>query len=143
MSAADPGRQFVDTNILVYAHDVDTGAKAARAQELLEELWESGVGCLSLQVLQEFYVIATGKLRKRLTPEAAAEYVEDFARWTLHAPDRNDLLAAIGSARRHRLSLWDALILRSASRLGCKTLWTEDLKDGETYDGVRVKNPFK
>jgi predicted nucleic acid-binding protein len=143
MSAADPGRQFVDTNILVYAHDLDAGPKAARAQKVLEELWESGTGCLSLQVLQEFYVIATGKLRKCLTPESAAEYVEDFSRWTLHAPDRNDLLAAIGAARHHRLSLWDALILRSAFRLGCKVLWTEDLKDGETYDGVRVRNPFK
>jgi len=143
MSAADPVRQFVDTNILVYAHDLDAGPKAVRAQEVLAELWESGAGCLSLQVLQEFYVIATRKLRRRLTPEAAAEYVEDFSRWTLHAPDRNDLLAAIRAARRYRLSLWDALILRSASRLGCKVLWTEDLKDGETYEGVRIRNPFR
>jgi predicted nucleic acid-binding protein len=143
MSAADPVRQFVDTNVLVYAHDLDAGPKAVRAQQLLADLWESGTGCLSLQVLQEFYVIATGKLRKKLPPEAAAEYVEDFSRWTLHSPDRNDLLTAIRTARRHHLSLWDALILRSASRLGCKTLWTEDLKDGETWEGVRVRNPFR
>jgi predicted nucleic acid-binding protein len=142
MTAAERARQFVDTNLLVYAHDLDAGPKADRARQLLANLWESGDGCISLQVLQEFYVTATRKLRRRLTHETAAEYVEDFSRWTLHAPGRDDLLAAIRMARRYRLSLWDALIVRSASMLGCKVLWTEDLKDGETYEGVRIRNPF-
>ncbi|MGA7990049.1 MAG: PIN domain-containing protein [Thermoanaerobaculia bacterium] len=143
MSAADPARQFVDTNVLVYAHDEDGGRKAAHAQDLLADLWETGEGCVSLQVLQEFYVISTRKLRRPLTHEAAAEYAEDFSRWTLHTPDRDDLLAAIAIARRHRLSLWDAMIVRSASRLGCRLLWTEDLKDGAVLEGVRVRDPFK
>ena len=143
MSAADPAPAFVDTNVLVYAHDEDGGAKAPRAQALLGELWESGSGCVSVQVLQEFFVTTTRKLRRPLTPDAAAEYVDDFSRWTLHSPDREDLLAAIAIARRHRLSLWDAMIVRSASRLGCRVLWTEDLKDGAVLEGVRVRNPFK
>jgi predicted nucleic acid-binding protein len=143
MSAADPERQFVDTNVLVYAHDEGGGRKAAAAQRLLRDLWESGEGCVSVQVLQEFYVVSTRKLRRPLTHEAAAEYAEDFSRWPLHSPDRDDLLAAIAIAKRHRLSLWDAMILRSASRLGCRTLWTEDLKDGAVLEGVRVRNPLK
>jgi len=98
---------------------------------------------VSVQVLQEFFVTTTRKLRRPLTPDAAAEYVDDFSRWTLHSPDREDLLAAIAIARRHRLSLWDAMIVRSASRLGCRVLWTEDLKDGAVLEGVRVRNPFK
>jgi predicted nucleic acid-binding protein len=143
MIAAEAGRQFADTNLLVYAHDLDAGPKAARAQELLASLWGSGAGCLSLQVLQEFYVTVTRRLRRALTHETAVELVEDFSRWTLHSPGREDLLVAIQISHRHRLSLWDALIVRSASRLGCKVLWTEDLKDGEIYEGVRARNPFR
>ena len=143
MSAAEPERQFVDTNVLVYAHDAGAGAKSARAQELLSEIWQEGTGCLSVQVLQEFYVTATGKLTRRLDAESAALRVEAYSRWTLHSPDRDDLLAAIKIARRHRLSLWDAMIVRSASRLSCLVLWTEDLRDGAVLEGVRIRNPFK
>ena len=143
MSAAEPERQFVDTNVLVYAHDTGAKAKTARAQELLSALWQSGAGCVSIQVLQEFYVTTTGKLAHRLDPESAALRVEAYSRWPLHSPDRDDLLAAIAIAKRHRLSLWDAMILRSASRLGCRVLWTEDLKDGAVLEGIRVRNPFK
>jgi predicted nucleic acid-binding protein len=98
---------------------------------------------VSIQVLQEFYVTTTGKLAHRLDPESAALRTEAYSRWPLHSPDRDDLLAAIAIAKRHRLSLWDAMILRSASRLGCRTLWTEDLKDGAVLEGVRIRNPFK
>ncbi|HEY3349155.1 MAG TPA: PIN domain-containing protein [Thermoanaerobaculia bacterium] len=143
MSAAEPDRQFIDTNVLVYAHDAGAGAKNARAQELLGEIWQEATGCLSIQVLQEFYVTATGKLARRLDPESAALRVEAYSRWTLHTPDRSDVLAAIAIARRNRLSLWDAMIVRSASRLGCRVLWTEDLKDGAVLEGVRIRNPFK
>jgi predicted nucleic acid-binding protein len=143
MNAAEVGRQFADTNLLVYAHDLDAGPKAARARDLLASLWKSGEGCLSVQVLQEFYVTVTRRLRRPLTHEAALELVEDFSRWTLHTPAREDLLSAIQISHRHRLSLWDALIIRSASRLGCRILWTEDLKNGETYEGIRARNPFR
>lgn len=56
MSAPDQ-LQFVDTNILIYAHDRSAGAKYIRARQLLSELWQTRSGCLSIQVLQEFYVI--------------------------------------------------------------------------------------
>ncbi len=143
MSAAESVPQFVDTNVLVYAHDAGAGEKATRARTLLAEIWQEGTGCVSLQVLQEFYVTTTGKLPHRLDAETAALRVEAYSRWTLHTPDRDDLLAAIALARRHRLSFWDAMIVRSAARLGCKVLWTEDLKHGAVLEGVRIRNPFR
>jgi len=143
MSAAERERQFVDTNVLVYAHDATAGAKTGRAAKLLDDLWESGEGCLSLQVLQEFFVNITRKVSKPLPRSAAANIIEKLGSWTTHSPTTKDLLAAIEIHGRRRISLWDALVVRSASRLGCKILWTEDLKDGETYEGVRVRNPFR
>lgn len=143
MSAAEPSRGFLDTNILVYAHDTGAGSKTSTAQELVRDAWENATGCVSIQVLQEFYVTVTAKLRAPLEAEAAAARVEVYSRWPVHSPDRDDLLSAIGIARRHRLSLWDAMIVRSASQLGCMVLWTEDLKDGAVLEGVRIRNPFK
>jgi predicted nucleic acid-binding protein len=143
MSAADPVRQFVDTNVLVYAHDVTAGAKMARASKLIGDLWESGEGCLSLQVLQEFFVNITRKVARPLPRSVAAEIIEKLGTWTTHSPTTKDLLAAIEIHGRRKISLWDALVVRSASRLGCKVLWTEDLKDAESYDGIRIRNPFR
>ncbi len=143
MSAGEPERQFVDTNVLVYAHDQTASAKLDRASKLIDDLWESGEGCLSLQVLQEFFVNITRRVARPLPARVAAEVIEKLGNWTTHSPTTKDLLAAIDIHGRRKISLWDALIVRSASRLGCKVLWTEDLKDGETYDGVRVRNPFR
>jgi len=143
MSAVEPERQFIDTNVLLYAHDVTAGAKMGQAAKLIDDLWESGEGCLSLQVLQEFFVNITRKVAKPLPAFVVADIIEKLGTWTTHSPTTKDLLAAIDLHIRRKISLWDALVVRSASRLGCKTLWTENLKDGETYDGVRVRNPFK
>jgi predicted nucleic acid-binding protein len=134
--------QFVDTNVLVYAHDVAAGRKRERAVALLEKLVTEAAGAVSIQVLQEFFVSATRKLRKPLAPEEAAAIVTDVSRWRLHSPGREDLLSAIDLHREHRLSFWDALIVTSASQLGCEVLWTEDLRAGTSYRGVTVRNPF-
>lgn len=134
--------QFVDTNILVYAHDTSAGAKRDRAARLLEELWESRSGCLSVQVLQEFYVSITRKVANPLDSNTAAQIVADLSVWQVHAPVAADVLAAIEIQRRYGVSFWDAMILQSAVRLGCKIVWSEDLSGGQVYDGVRVIDPF-
>jgi predicted nucleic acid-binding protein len=139
---AEVGLQFVDSNVLVYAHDDTAGAKFVRAQALLADLWRSGRGRLSIQVLQEFFVTTTRKVRRPVESEAAEKAVSYLGRWTLHRPDVKDVLAAIDGHRRHRISFWDAMILHSAAELGCSVIWSEDLGDGQTYDGVRVVNPF-
>ncbi|HUY45807.1 MAG TPA: PIN domain-containing protein [Streptosporangiaceae bacterium] len=135
-------RSFVDTNILVYAHDETAGEKRDRARSLLAELWESGDGCLSVQVLQEFFVTVTRKVPKPLDAVSAAAIIADLSHWRVHSPGSDDVLNAIDSHRRHDISFWDAMIICSAASLGCGTLFSEDLNPEQRYDGVRVRNPF-
>src|SRR6266568_8699375 len=89
-------RKSVDTNVLVYAHDVTAGDKHTRARALVEDLWDTREGCLSVQVLQEFFVTTTRKIPKPLGAPAAAQIIDDLAHWHLHAPAAGDVLAAIG-----------------------------------------------
>jgi predicted nucleic acid-binding protein len=135
-------RRFVDTNVLVYAHDVTAGDKHGRARVLLEKLWDTRDGCLSVQVLQEFFVTTTRKIPKPLEAPAAAQIIADLAHWHVHAPAAHDVLAAIDIQQRTGASFWDAMILHSAEELGCQTLYSEDLNPGQTYAGVQVSNPF-
>ena len=135
-------RRFVDTNILLYAHDDSAGAKRDQARTLLEELWESREGCLSVQVLQEFLVTTTRKIPRPLDAPAAARIIDDLAHWHVHAPDAADVLAAVDIHQQTRASFWDAMILRSAKELGCATVHSEDLNPGQDYDGVQARNPF-
>ncbi|OGO16860.1 MAG: twitching motility protein PilT, partial [Chloroflexi bacterium RBG_16_48_8] len=99
--SAEVGRQFVDTNILVYAHDNSAGPKRQRALDLMEELWESHLGCLSVQVMHEFYVVTTQKITRPLEQETATRILRNLARWHLHAPIADDVLGAIGLQQRH------------------------------------------
>lgn len=136
-------RSFVDTNILVYAHDETAGEKHHRARSLLAELWESGGGCLSVQVLQEFFVTVTRKVPKPLDALAAAAIIADLSHWRVHSPSSEDVLNAMDSHRRSDISFWDAMIICSAACLGCETLFSEDLNAEQRYDGVRVQNPLR
>lgn len=135
-------RNFVDTNILVYAHDSTAGDKRDRARSLLEELWETDEGCLSVQVLQEFFVTVTRKVPSPLDAGSAAVIVADLSRWRVHSPGPEDVLGAIDIHRREDVSFWDALIVRSAGALGCEILYSEDLNPGQWYEGVRAYNPL-
>ncbi|MBN1454446.1 MAG: PIN domain-containing protein [Anaerolineales bacterium] len=134
--------QFVDSNILVYAYDNTQGDKHQIAITLLENLWAAGVGCLSVQVLQEFYYNITHKSAKPLAPAMAAQVIEDFSDWIIHRPGIRDVLAAIELLQRHNISFWDAMILRSAQQCNCSRLLTEDLSNGQRYENVTVINPF-
>jgi predicted nucleic acid-binding protein len=135
-------RAFVDTNVLVYAHDVTAGDKHDRARALLEELWDTREGCLSVQVLQEFFVTTTRKIPKPLEAPTAGQIINDLALWHVHAPAARDVLAAIDIHQQTGASFWDSMILRSAQELNCQTLYSEDLNSGQAYAGVRVSNPF-
>ncbi len=132
--------EFVDTNVLVYAHDGGAGPKHARAVQLLERLVEDGTGALSTQILAEFYSVATKKLCMSSTE--AEEIIADLGTWIIHRPAHRDLIRAIHLQRQHKLAWWDALVLSSAAELGCPLLWSEDLAHGHSYGEVRVANPF-
>lgn len=133
---------FVDTNILVYACDLSAGNKHTIAVQLLEQWWENGNGCISIQVLQEFFVTVTRKIAVPLEHHIARQFVSDLSHWRLHTPEADDLLEAIDMQQTYRLAFWDALMLQSATRLGSKQLISEDLSHGQKYGEVQVVNPF-
>lgn len=147
MNAERSGLAFVDSNVLIYAHDESAGTKREVARAVVGRLWEESSGRLSVQVLQEFFVNATlrsgrRKLESPLDVQEAREVVEDFSRWGVHRPGAADVLAAIDIHRRVDISFWDAMIVHSASSQGCEVLLSEDLNDGQIYEGVRLENPF-
>lgn len=138
----DSELHFVDTNILVYALDVSEGERHERAREVIDHLWDSGQGCLSIQVLQEFFVTVTRKRTQPVSSVIAEQFVRAVSQWAVHAPSADDVLDAIAIHRRYDISFWDAMIINSASKLGCQTVYSEDLNHGQLYGGVRVVNPF-
>jgi len=145
MSAEARGgeRRFVDSNLFVYAHDESAGRKREVARDLIAGLWGSRSGCLSVQVLQELFVNLTRKVPKPLPAREAATLIEDLSAWRVHSPGSGDVLSAIELHERMGVSFWDAMILTSARSLGCRTLYSEDLNAGQSYDGVVVVNPFE
>lgn len=140
--SAESALEFVDANILVYAFDVSAGIKQQTAQGLLGRLWDTGTGCLSVQVVQEFFVTVTRKVPKPLSVQDAADRIREFATWRIFRPGVADILAAIGVQERAGLSFWDAMVVEAAAQAGCEVLWSEDLNDGQLIRGVRLRNPF-
>lgn len=134
--------QFVDTNVLIYAHDRSAGLKHEQAKALLRDLWDSRRGCLSVQVLQEFYVNVTQKVTQPLTSEVASQIISELGVWRVHRPGVEDVLDAIRIQNRYQISFWDAMIVASALQLGCQIIWSEDLNPGQLYDQAVVTNPF-
>jgi len=137
------GKAFVDTNVLVYLFDGDAPQKQQRAREVLSAEGAGGTLVLSTQVLQEFYVSVTRKLGVPLAPSEAIEHTRRFATLPVVLIDTQLILAATRLSRDHKISLWDALILRAAETASCERLLTEDLQDGWSVLGVTVKNPFQ
>lgn len=134
--------EFVDTNILLYAYDPTAGEKHDTARALVDRLWRDRRGAISVQVLQEFYVNATRKAAITIESAGAVERMKSLARWRVHSPLPDDVIAAADLASRYQLSFWDAMVVRSAAELRCETLWIEDLNDGQVIEGVRLNNPF-
>ena len=134
-------RSFLDANVLVYSDDRDAPAKQRRALDLLTEQRRARSGVVSLQVLQEYFVAATKKLG--VDAAIARRKVELFANYHLVRLDVEDVLGAIDLHRLHQLAFWDALIVRAAKQGGCSVLYSEDLQDGRSIDGVRIVNPFR
>ncbi len=135
-------RVFVDSNVLAYARDASEGEKQRRSMEWMEYLWRSKAGRVSVQVLQEFYVTVTRKLKPGLAPTAARADVRHLMAWHPTTLDARILEGAFEAEDRHELSFWDALIVSAARAAGCEYLLTEDLQDGQSFEGLVVVNPF-
>jgi predicted nucleic acid-binding protein len=136
------GRSFVDTSVLVYCFDAGAPAKRKRALAILEGEADVGDLVLSTQVLQEFYVTVTRKLKRPLSGSEAMTAVQELAKLPVVQIDLAMVLSSIVDCQTHQLSLWDTLILRSALTASCERVLTEDLQHGFMFDSVRVENPF-
>jgi predicted nucleic acid-binding protein len=136
-------RIFLDTNVLVYAHDRSAGKKHEIARDAVLDLWESGLGILSTQVLQEFFTAVTKKIAKPMGTASARQIIEDLLKWSVVVNDGDSILAAVDILERHKLSFWDSMIVQAAVRGGADVLLSEDLSDGQTIHGVRISNPFR
>jgi predicted nucleic acid-binding protein len=136
-------RHFVDTNVLMYAHDASAGRKHERAKALVSELWERRSGVVSTQVLQELAVNLRRKAGKPLDARATREIVSDYLAWHVVVNGGESILEAIDVEARYRVSFWDALVIQAAQAAGADVLYSEDLSDGQRYGTVRVLNPFR
>lgn len=136
------GFVFVDTNILAYAHDASEKEKQPIAKGLVDELWESELGALSTQVLQEFYVVATRKFEPALSRKEAREIISNYGEWKLVRIDPVMIVNASQMEEKHQLMFWEALIIEAARRSGATRLVSEDLSSGRTIDGIAIENPF-
>lgn len=135
-------RTFVDTNVLLYAHDASEIEKQPIARALLEELWADRSGIVSTQVLQEFYVVATRKFDPPMRRSDARELVALYATWVVIQVDTALILDAATLEDRFQLSFWDALIVEAARRAGATRLVSEDLQDGRRIAGTVIEDPF-
>lgn len=134
-------KSFVDSNVLIYAHDADAGRKRDVARALLRDLWLARSGVLSTQVLHEFYVNVTRKIRTPLSKADARAVVGAYLPWCTE-PEPGDAIAAFRIEDEAALSFWDALILATAARSGATRVLSEDLNPGQIISGVTVVNPF-
>jgi len=134
------GREFIDTNVLVYADDTRDQRKQTRARELIRCLMRERRGVLSLQILQEFFAAATRKLD--MSSQDAKRRVSLYSRFDVVTMTPTDLLAAIDLHRIHQLSIWDGLVIRAALNGACTVLHTEDMQAGYTIEDLLLTNPF-
>jgi len=133
---------FLDTNIIVYAYDTSAGKKHEIAQKIMMDLWDSELGVLSTQVLQEFFVTVTKKIPKPLDAKLAKEIIKDLLKWDIVVNDGDDILEAIETHLKHKFSFWDSMIIQAAVKSGVTMLLSEDLPKGKIVRGVTIKNPF-
>ena len=137
-----PDKYFVDTNILIYAHDRAAGAKHDRALQLIERLWTSGEGVLSTQVLQELCINLRRRVAHPPSTDELRQMLQDYLSWEVVVNKPESVLQALEIELRYKISFWDALVLQAAEDSGATILYSEDLSAGQHYGSVQVVNPL-
>jgi predicted nucleic acid-binding protein len=134
---------FLDTNIIIYAYDVSAGDKHVVASKIMLDLWDSGLGVISTQVLQEFFVNVTQKIPKPLDKRLAKDILSDLLKWDVVVNDGESILEAVEILFQYGYSFRDSLIIEAAMRSGSELLLSEDLTHGQIINGLTINNPFK
>lgn len=140
MAAADP--IFVDTSVLVHAHDLDSGLKRAIAEQVLKQLWQDETGVLSTQVLEEFYAALTAPAASPVPRRAARDLVHAYSVWPVTSLAAADVLAASDIEERYRVSFRDALIITAARKSGAALILSDALQPHRPLAGIEIQNPF-
>lgn len=135
-------KYFVDTNILIYAHDRSAGEKHDRARQLIEGLWASGEGVLSTQVLQELCINLRRKITRPIPVEEVRQLIQDYMSWEIVVNTAGSVIEALEIEVRYKISFWDALVLHAAESSGAAILYSEDLSAGQSYGSIQVVNPL-
>ena len=133
---------FVDANVFVYARDPRDPQKQGLAASWIKMVWDSEMGCTSVQVLNECYTTLTQKIRPALRRDVAWDYVTELLRWAPRQLDTEVIVRARDIQLRYGLNWWDCLIVASAQIQNCALLLTEDMQDRATYGTVKIWNPF-
>jgi len=134
-------KTFIDTNVLIYAHDIDAGAKHQVAKAVLQKLWNEKTGLLSAQVLQEFYVNVTRKILTPLSKDLARRVVSSYSIWCMETTP-TEILSAFRIEDESGIGFWDALIVSAASKSDARLILSEDLNAGQRVAGILIENPF-
>ena len=134
---------FVDANILIYSEDGADSAKQKAALAWLMVLWQRGMGRISTQVLNEFYLLATRKINPSMPAGDARAEVRRYELWQPWQTDHATVESAWAVESRYGLHYRDSLVVAAAQHLGCRYLLSEDLAHEQHYGGVQVINPFK
>jgi len=133
---------FVDTNILIYAHDPRAGRKHERARQLIERLWRTGEGVLSTQILQELCVNLRRKVARPVPIDEIRRLIQDYLSWEIVVNTPESVIEALEIETRYKISFWDALVLQAAESSGAAVLYSEDLATGQTYGTIQVVDPL-
>ena len=134
-------KTFIDTNVLIYAHDIDAGAKHQVAKAVLQKLWNEKTGLLSAQVLQEFYVNVTRKILTPLSKDLARRVVSSYSIWCMETTP-TEILSAFRIDDESGIGFWDAMIVSAASKSDARLILSEDLNTGQRVAGILIENPF-
>lgn len=135
-------KAFVDTNILIYAYDRSAGVKRERAREIVAQLWDSGNGVISTQVLQELCINLRRKASPPLSVEETRTLIRDYLDWEIVVNSAESVLGALELEAKYKISFWDALVLQAAEEAGAAIVYSEDLSSGQNYGPIRVVNPL-
>ena len=134
---------FVDSNIIVYAYDRHEPEKMAKAQSILRSEIAQESAVLSAQVLGEFFVVVTRRIKEPMSVDEAMEIIEILSVLPVAEIDLSLVKRAIETHKIYGISYWDSLIVAAAERTGCHKLISEDLNDGQMYNKIMVENPFR
>jgi predicted nucleic acid-binding protein len=134
---------FVDTNVLVYAYDLDAGRKRLIALDIMKDLWVSGLGVLSTQILQEFFVTVTRKISSPVDLSSARATIKRLSKWNTVIINVETIIEATELQERHKYSFWDSLVIAAAVEGGATAVISEDLGESHKIKGVTIRNPFK